>query len=644
MRFADFPFLRYLPFLIAGIVLATYFPIQIWPVPFAEILVGWIIYAWGVGKSQPVQTGFSAALGYSLLFFLGYSLTIREAVNQISPRFEEDSFQAYMAEVQRYDLEKPNSRENLLELVAVRDSMGWRHAAGKILIYHKSDLGLQPGDLIWVNKKPEEIPAPVFPNEFDYKGFLAKKGIYYRQFIGNDFVKLDSSAGQNIAYAIPRLREGFAQLIQSKIQHSESKQIALALLLGQKESLDREIRNAYSETGTMHILAVSGLHVGIIYAILLLPLRGFRASAKIRSFYLVLVILIVWIYALMTGFSPSVVRASVMFSLFTAGQMRKRKPSIWNILAFSAMIMLVLDPDVLFEVGFQLSYLAVAGIVGLQPLIVRWWLPPNRILEYFWQLAAVSIAAQLATFPLSVFYFHQFPTYFLFANLIVVPLAFLIMSVGVPFLLLGWVPGLGDGLAWLVDAMIFVQHRITLLIQLLPMGKIDRLTITFSGMVLVWISLLIWGNWEMGNRKKLVALGLFFGGIWLGEGIIRELMRPSNQLLFFSSEKGTLIDLQLGNRHFSWNQDFLPDQISFSIDPNRLQEHRLASPLSLKAIPQDSTFFFPGLDFRYFPKEKYIRWEGQKPEKIQEFRREISGANCREDSILQQSLGFRAIF
>jgi competence protein ComEC len=436
-----------------------------------------------------------------------------------------------------------------------------------------------------------------------------------------------------------------SSLIDQKVEFPESKQIANALLLGQKESLDKEIKNAYSETGTMHILAVSGLHVGIIYAILLLPLKRFKSDSKFRKGYLLTVVGLIWLYAVMTGFSPSVVRASTMFSLVTAGQMRKKKPSIWNVLAFSAMLMMVVEPEVIFDVGFQLSYLAVAGIVGLQPVILRWWIPGNVVLEYFWQSAAVSLAAQLVTFPLSVFYFHQFPTYFLLANLIVVPLAFLIMAVGVPFLFLGWIPMLGEVMGWLVNWMIYIQNQITFFIQLLPLGKIDRLTITFSGMVLVWILLLIWGNWELGNRKKLVVLAMVFFASWGVEGLIREINRPTEQLWFFKKGKQeAIMDIQLGDHHLSWNQSFPSDQLTFSIDPNRLMHHRFPRPIPLRGIVQDSSIWFPVLDFKFFPKQNQIEWQSLKPEKIQEFHRENSGIKSVQDSTLYKKAGFRAIF
>ena len=644
MRFADFPFLRYLPFLVTGVLLARFLPTGFEIFLLGLLGVVWILYLVGVAKKTPVSLGLSSGLGYLLLLVLGCFLGSEKKEASLSVDAWKGA-KMYLAEVKRFDIQKPNSSENLLEVLSIKDSLGWKKTQGKVLIYHQLASSLQPGEVVLVNKIPEIIPSPSFPDEFDYRGFLAKREIHFRQFIRSGLVKVDSSNTRSLEFAIDRLGYFLSNLIDQKVEFAESKQIANALLLGQKESLDKEIKKAYSETGTMHILAVSGLHVGIIYAILLLPIKRFKSDSKFRKGYLLAVVVLIWLYALMTGFSPSVVRASTMFSLVTAGQMRKKKPSIWNILAFSAMLMIVVEPEVIFDVGFQLSYLAVAGIVGLQPVIVRWWIPGNVVLEYFWQSAAVSLAAQLVTFPLSVFYFHQFPTYFLLANLIVVPLAFLIMAVGVPFLFLGWIPMLGEVMGWLVNWMIYIQNQITFFIQLLPLGKIDRLTITFSGMMLVWIFLLIWGNWELGNRKKLVVLGMVFFASWGVEGLFREIIRPTEQLwLFKRGNMEAILDIQLGDHHLSWNQSFPPDQLSFSIDPNRLIEKRAAIPEPMRGVWQDSSVWFPGLDLRFFPHKNEITWGSRKPEKIQDFRRDNSGENQQTDSILNQNAGFRAIF
>ena len=451
-----------------------------------------------------------------------------------------------------------------------------------------------------------------------------------------------SSRGKG--FALERLRHYFSEVIDTYMQRPASKQIALALLLGQKESLDKEIRQAYSETGTLHILAVSGLHVGIIYSLLLLPLSVLKQGHFLRKWYLVLVVVLIWVYAAMTGFSPSVIRASAMFSLFTAGQMRKRRPSVWNILAFSALLMLCMDPDVLFDLGFQLSYLAVAGIVGLQPLILRLWQPKHRVLEYIWQMASVTLAAQLVTMPLTLYYFHTFPSYFLLANLLVVPLSYVILCVGVPFLLLAWIPWLGGLLGWVMDLLLWVQNELTYVVQALPGGTINGLFIPEMGMLAMWGLLWIWGNWESGRRLVLLRCAAVLCFAWGLAALVAEGQRPSQELLVFASAQGTLIDLRLGEQHLCWNQDFPPEQIAYAIQPNRLATQRSIQPQLLVGMAREASFWFPGIDVVFFPSQSKLSWGLRKPIFQENFPPDLGRESGQKDSLFRVSSGFRVVF
>lgn len=645
MRFADFPFLRYLPFLIGGVLLSRSEVAFSSQLLIAAIAISWLIYLFLVLQKEGYGLILPAFLGYFLLFSTGYFLAeiqLNRKADLVDGRLDSSLF--YLAQVSKHDVEKPNSFENQLDVIAISDSLGWKKSNGKVLVYHKSKTPLFPGQVILVEKSPEKIPPPIFPNEFDYSGFLARKDIHFRQFIGDKFMVVDSAEVNSPKYWLVNFRKDLVEIIEAKVPNRESQQIAAALLLGQKENLDKDIKNAYAETGTMHILAVSGLHVGIIYAILLFPLKGIRLKSNQRKIYLTAVILLIWTYAVLTGFSPSVVRAATMFSLFTAGQMRKRKPSSFNILAFSALVMISVDPGVIFEVGFQLSYIAVAGILLIQPLVAGFWLPPNRFLEYIWQLTAVSIAAQLATFPISVYYFHIFPTYFLLANLIIIPLSFLVMSAGIPFLALSWIPVLGDGLGWIVSWIIWLQNWITLAIQLFPGGNLERLTISISGMLLVWASLICWANWELGNRKKMILAMICLFLIWSGDSLIRELNRSKQEMLIFSGEKGILVDFKFGDKNFSWNEGFPTEQISFSIDPNRIAEHRPQLIEPTTALKSESELYFPLYDFSFNPTSKTFIWKGQKPKRVERISNSRTLELLSPDSLYATIGAFRVVF
>ena len=645
MTFADFPFLRYLFFFALGILLFTTIPEAQPQLVLGILAVLWVFYA--VFLSKPVFSSLLpiSFLAYLLLIGLGAFVSLHSNQTAQEGEISWGEGQGYLAEVQRYDLPKANSSENLLAVFAINGEQGWSSQKALVLVYHQMEEALYPGQVIWVPANPEPVAPPSFPDEFNYKRFLAAKGIHFRQFLGKKLQVLPLKSSNELNFAMEHLRHYFAGVIDQYVQRPESKQIALALLLGQKESLGKEVKQAYSATGTQHILAVSGLHVGIIYSILLLPLTFFKQKGQLlQKSYLILVLGLIWIYALMTGFSPSVVRAVVMFSLVTLGQMRKRKPSIWNILAFSALLLLVLDPAIQTDLGFQLSYLAVAGIVGLQPILLRIWAPSNRVLDYFWQMATVTLAAQLITSPLTLHYFHTFPTYFLVANLLIVPLSYIILCAGVPFLLLAWIPMVGSFLGAIVDFLLFIQNEITYTLQEFPAALWQGIHLSLAGMLAIWGMLWIWGNWELGNRKILVRLGYGLCLIWAISNLWTEFRRPSHELYFFTKDKQRILDLRLGEHHLSWNQDFPFAQLSYSILPNRLAGQRNSVPIPLKGIVGKDSVWFPGINVTFFPAQNRLAWGSLQPKERIDFSQINLADTLPGDSIVRASSGFRVIF
>ncbi|NVJ86383.1 MAG: ComEC family competence protein [Algoriphagus sp.] len=573
-------------------------------IPYCWILIigSWFLYLFLVWKKKSLV--WITFLGYAQLVFLGLvlSLIFKNQQNQPTPING-----AYLAEVQGFDLEKPNSKENTLKVKRFHRDSEWIETDQLVLIYHQSNLELEPGQLVWVSQAPEPIAPPRNPSEFDYREYLAKRGIFSRQFIPRGKISLvKESSSSTFRFLLTHFREQLGELVKDNIPQKESQPIALALLLGQKNQLDRSLREAFSDAGVMHILAVSGLHVGILVAVLLFLIKPLKLKIAARRFYLVGVVFIIWGYAGITGFSPSVVRASVMFTLVVLGELRERKPPIFNIMAFSALLMIAVNPSVILDIGFQLSYLAVSGIILLQPLILKWWYPPNRFLEYIWQLAAVSIAAQLATFPISVWYFHSFPIWFLPANLIVIPLTFVIMQLGIPFLFLAWMPFVGKIMGWLVGFLIQFELLILSLFQKLPF-RFQELSIYPTTMVFVWGMLLIWVSWFYFSKKGLIYFGLFLTLIWAGGRLIQSSGFHSNQAIVYRSADGWAIDFWEDGELKSWNNGIKGEEMKFYVHPNRIQRQWRNQPASLKAMQvQAGELFFPEMGIRIFQDSVFL--------------------------------------
>ena len=304
-----------------------------------------------------------------------------------------------------------------MEIVAIKDSNEWHHPKGKMILYFEKDSAsvssLSYGDYFYVYGKPNRVKAPSNPGEFDYKRFLERKGIYHQLYLASDrWIEIDKQKENPIYRFALNCRAYLLDILQEKGLKGAEYAVASAILLGYSDKIDAKLLQEYSGAGAMHILCVSGLHVGIVYVVFSMLLFFLGKTDRSRFLKSMLLILLIWSYAVLTGLSPSVMRASAMFSLVAIGQNMRRDTNIFNTLSASAFILMLIDPLIILNLGFQLSYSAVLGIVLLQPPIYRIFTIKSKILDKIWTIIAVSIAAQIGTLPITLYYFHQFPNYF----------------------------------------------------------------------------------------------------------------------------------------------------------------------------------------------------------------------------------------
>lgn len=325
---------------------------------------------------------------------------------------------------------------------------------GKVMLLLPLDSNsakLKYGDILAVNSKLEPIQPPLNPYEFDYQQYLANKHIHYQLKPKPTRWYATGYNDGNKAYAlITSIRNGAKSTLKQHITDPVLYGVASAMLLGDKDNLDAVTRQRYTLTGSMHVLAVSGMHVGILCWMLWLIVAPLKAMNK-HWLRLVILLTVVWFYAILTGLSPSVMRASLMFSLYAIGETLKRKPDSLNIVAASALILLLVEPRQMLDVGFQLSYMAVLGIIFFYKPIRNLLLIKYKVPRLLWEGTCISIAAQLATLPLVVYYFHQFPLYALVANAGMLVLAPAVMLSGLLLLSFFWIPGI----EWLLGKTLF---------------------------------------------------------------------------------------------------------------------------------------------------------------------------------------------
>lgn len=307
----------------------------------------------------------------------------------------------------------------------------------KVLCYvQKSDepSKLNVGDVVEVNGFVNEVKPPVNLGEFDYKTYLANQRIFQTIYIPEGGVTIIKSSGFSVLKLANETRK-WAEVAIERLKLEPSKEgIVKALLLGLKSDLTESTKLSFARTGAMHVLAVSGLHVGIIFAVFHLLFKGLKEKRFGQAAYAVLMIVGVWGFAFITGLAPSVNRAAIMFTILIVGKSLKRDVNTYNSIAASAFLMLISNPYLIFDVGFQLSYSAVAGIVFFHPKIYAWFNHLPNWLDKCWSLTAVAIAAQISTLPFTLIYFHQLPSYFWLSNIIVIPAATIILYMGMAYL------------------------------------------------------------------------------------------------------------------------------------------------------------------------------------------------------------------
>ena len=349
-------------------------------------------------------------------------------------------------------------------VIAGVDEINKKNSSGKIILNVLKDslnpgTALQVDDVLYAKTQLLEINPPSAPYQFNYKEYLESQGVYAQVNLKPfEFLKTKP---------IKHSAKGLASLLRNQINKrlepydfsTNSKAIFNALLLGQRQDLSNELKADYIHAGVIHILAVSGLHVGILMLILQFILRAlgnYRSSRIIRT---AVIIAGIWCFAFITGFSPSVLRAATMFTFVQLGLLLNQRQAGLNALITSAFILLLIQPQLIYEVGFQLSYAAVFFIMWLYPKFNALWEPKNKIVKYYWQLILVSIAAQLGVLPLSLYYFHQFPGMFLVANLVVLPAIGFLLIYGLLIILLSALNLLPQFLATGFDIVITWLNR-----------------------------------------------------------------------------------------------------------------------------------------------------------------------------------------
>lgn len=580
--FQKIPFIRIASLFFTGILLKHYFSFDSYLIDvFVTGLISILITLWFASHFQLVK--FQNILIVITIILTGYFYP-EKSTSKITKLAEEKAY--FLAEVCQKPKEKAKSFQTIL---LVQNST--QINPEKIIAYFSKsgfDTTINIGDQLIILGRLQEIRNMGNPFEFDYQSMMRKKDIWYSVYLSKGNYLKTQNHVTRIKYISEHIREKLISVLSSAIPEKKERSVIAALTLGYRVELEPETIDYFASTGAMHVLAVSGLHVGLIYFILGFLLSGIKRKRYGSFLFPVILILLLWTYAAITGFSASVQRATIMFTFIIIGEVLRRPVNIYNSLSASALVLMLLEPDVIFEVGFQLSYLAVFGIVLVQPRLARLIQIKNKILKFIWDLFTVSVAAQLATFPLGIFYFNQFPNYFWVSNFIVIPAATLIIWFAFAFYILSPLPVIAQFLAqllsWITNLMIGLLKLISELPHAVSKGIIINTTQSFL-IYGILISLLIFAftkrkQWLTGSLILIVVIQSTF--------LINRYKLINQQIVYVYNSANNPIHFINGRKNYLVykNQDTISESEKRMLE-NVLTQLKLAPPIVINKSEDD---------------------------------------------------------
>jgi competence protein ComEC len=598
------PFLRILPPLIAGILLQWYLQIPLLPILFG---IGCFTIALLLFSLLPDAVKFKTfslrgviiiLLWLAVGAFLSWQKDIRHQEKWYGNFYQDSSY--IIATINEPVVEKTKSykADALVEAVVTNDSS--ISCKGKLLLYFSKDSSvnqLHYGDQIIINKKLQAIKNSGNPGAFNYQRYASFQQTFHNVFLKEkDWVKLPTKNINPFQQFIFTARENILSVLQKNISSGKDELgIAEALLIGYTNDLDKDLVQAYSNTGVVHIIAISGMHLGLIYVMLVFLFSKIPVINKSKWLQVVFILSCLWLFSLLTGGSASVLRSAVMFSFITIGKTFFKESSIFNSLAASAFVMLCYNPYYLWDVGFQLSYLAVVGIVIFQKPIYNLIYIKNKKVDYVWKMIAVTTAAQILTFPVCIYYFHQFPLLFLITNLIAVPLSTIILYAEIFLVAFSWIPFIGPYLGKITGALVWLMNKIIIEINKFPFAVWDKIPANVVSTWLLYSVVIFIAGWLLNKNSKLLRISLVcLSGFVFVHGIISWKVKSQQKIIVYNVPQHRAIDLVDGNNYqFIGDSILLEDGLlqNFHLKPGRIALQLNKRTDSLAGVFRSGNFF-----------------------------------------------------
>lgn len=547
MKVLQFPLARITIGFVLGILVTYYFkPNLLIVFSFLFLIVIAAVIAFFVAKREFANSIFFGVTTYFLAFYIGASTQI----------IHTNSFQQSNYSNSEAIFDKPHVvtvivREKLRSTafndryIVIVNQIDYIVKTGRILLNVRKDSlnhSFEIGSHLQLKESLYKSGPAKNPNQFDYGKYLEGKQIYAQMYADASELKMGSVVEKDVWYYTAKLRTKIIRNLEKAHFNKAELNVAIALILGQQQDISPDIIRDYQFAGAVHILSVSGLHIGFILLFVTFILKPFPNTRRGSFIKLIIILASLATFGLIAGLAPSVLRSVTMFSFVAIGMYLRRSTNIFHTLLVSMLLILLVQPSFLFDVGFQLSYVALFFILWLQPLLAELWTPKNVIVNYFWEILTVSFAAQIGAFPLSIYYFHQFPGLFFVTNLVIIPFLSMIMALGVLVMVLAAFDFVPLFLAKLLEWSIFILNKIINAIASLEQFIIQEIPFNWQLLVsvyLVLIATIIWFKKPSFNRLAMTLMSIIIFQISYFD--IQRRIQIQSELVIFNAKKSTMI-------------------------------------------------------------------------------------------------------
>ena len=593
------PFVRILFPFVAGILIQFYLniPITIAAICTVLFLLIFLLFTF-LPLTLKYKFGWVQGLVLNLIIFcaaiiITWQKDIRNNAKWFGNYYTDSS--TLIVKINEPLVEKEKSYKTEGRVQAITTNGKEEKVTGKILIYFsKNDIAKLPkyGDKILIKGGLQQIKNAGNPGGFNYSRYMLFQQTFHQVYLKNEKFVILQSHNENPLYSfVFYARENTIKVLQKYIEGNKKVTgIAEALLIGYKEDLDKDVVQAYSNTGVVHIIAISGMHLGLIYVGLVWlfsRLPFIKRSAVTR---VLLILGCLWLFSLITGASASVLRSAVMFTCIIIGKEFFKQASIYNSLASSGFLLLCYDPFLLWDVGFQLSYFAVVGIVWLQKPIENLYYSKYKPLQYLWQMCSITIAAQILTLPVCIYYFHQIPTLFLVTNLICVPLSTLILFAEIFLMVVSAIPFIASLVGKFIYVLTWLMNLVINFCNGLPLSLIDKIYSTPVTTLFLYVFVFLFAAALLRKNKKLIQVSLFafvaFSATW-AYGKIN--LVNQKKIIIYNVSKHTAIDFVTANKYWFYGDDDFKKEgalQNFNLKPARVSLQVEESIDTLTALTQ----------------------------------------------------------